>query len=101
MNENVAKNKMEGIILSYLLLTRLEELKRENYATQKDKQIINRTIRHLKGYEVLFDNLDETAGMDKVDTVVNEFEKFTTTLSKVPFEYYKTIYEEIQNDILK
>src|SRR5690625_5781226 len=72
MNKTI-KLKLEGLVLCYMLLTRLEELGRTGHIVHKDKQIINRTIKHLKRKETLIDMLDDEIPED-LDIIIAEFE---------------------------
>lgn len=93
MNETI-KLKLEGLVLCYMLLTRLEELARTGHIVHKDKQIINRTIKHLKRKEVLIDMLDDEIPED-LDIIIAEFEHLLSALGKLKYENFHAVYNGI------
>jgi|SRR5690625_54289 len=97
MNKTI-KLKLEGLVLCYMLLTRLEELGRTGHIVHKDKQIINRTIKHLKRKETLIDMLDDEIPED-LDIIIAEFEHLLSALGKLKYEHFHAVYNGINEQL--
>src|SRR5690625_8024960 len=97
MNKTI-KLKLEGLVVCYMLLTRLEELGRTGHIVHKDKQIINRTIKHLKRKETLIDMLDDEIPED-LDIIIAEFEHLLSALGKLKYEHFDAVYNGINEQI--
>ena len=96
--EQATKLRLEGLVLCYMILTRLEELGRTGHIVHKDKQIINRTIKHLKEKEVLIDMLDEQIP-DNMDLIIQEFENLLEAIGKIKYEHFHAVYNGINEQL--
>lgn len=84
MNKQAHAEILEATIASYSLMARLENLQRMGYYIHKDKQVLNRCIKHLKTKEKIVDALDKNVGIDTIDLLMKNFDNFVKEVSKIP-----------------
>lgn len=99
--DKIKVSKLHGIILSYMLRTQLEELGRNGYIIHREKQQVNRVIKHLEYKEELFHQLDNEVPQEAIDTILNAIDDYVKLVGSVDvmqlpkyIEEFKKIIEE-------
>ena len=94
--DKIKVSKLHGIILSYMLRTQLEELGRNGYIVYKEKQQVNRVIKHLEYKEELFHQLDNEVPQEAIDTILNAIDDYIKLVGSVDIMQLPKYIEEFK-----
>src|SRR5699024_9615075 len=90
---------LQTLVASSITLYRVEELHRAGFIVHQDKQVLNRAINMLRKKDFVFNKLDKAVS-DNLDPLLADLEEYIDVIASVPTDYYRTVIEDIQKDIL-